>query len=282
MKKIVIIVFIAFVTTVLSANFIRLNRGSRAMGMGNAHVAAVDDPTAIFWNPARLYTIQQFTISASHQNLYGINDFYNEMVALAFPLPYAKIGFGWTQLNLLDVYSEQIVYLSASSVIWLQQTPIHFGINTKHLHAKVSDYSEADSPSNFDFDVGINTILSSRLNLGFMVKNITEPSFTFLSHKESIDRHYTAGLAYRWVQSFLFSCDYEWNKNEGNLNIGGELWFFDVFAPRIGMNGENFTAGFGLRNNQWQLDGAILSQENLGSTYRISFMWKFDFLKQQK
>ena len=150
----------------------------------------------------------------------------------------------------------------------------------KHYYAKVHDYSGADSPSNLDFDIGMDTNLSKNLTAGFVVRNLFEPKFQFIQQEDKIEREIAFGLAYRWQNAVHFACDYVTSKSQSKLNIGGEMWFFDVFAPRIGMSGEDFTTGFGLKSSNWQLDGAVLSQEALGSTYRLTFMWKFDFLKR--
>ena len=68
----------------LSANFIGMNNGARSLAMGNAFIALSDEPTAIFSNPAGLARIDQNYIMGSHQNLYGLSDLYNDMVAISF------------------------------------------------------------------------------------------------------------------------------------------------------------------------------------------------------
>ena len=94
------------------ANFIGMNNGARSIAMGNAYVALSDEPTAIFTNPAGLARIDQFYLAGSHQNLYGLSDLYNDMVAISFPTALFRTGIAIQQINLLDIYSEQIFYLS--------------------------------------------------------------------------------------------------------------------------------------------------------------------------
>ena len=266
---------IVFIPVLCSANFIGMNWGARALSMGNAYVAFADDPTAIFWNPARLPKIEQFTLTASHQNMYGISDFNNDMLAFSVPLPYSRVGLGLTQISLTDVYTERVVFIGGASVLWIKNIPLYFGLNLKFLQANVKNYDDADSPQQFDFDFGINTEYKS-VSLAFVTRNITEAEFEFIDHADNIEREYVTGLAYHWKKVVNFSCDYL-IKNDGNsFNFGGEMWFFNVFAPRIGMNGDKFTAGFGLKSKFWKLDGAVLSHEALGSTYRLSLILNFD------
>ena len=42
-----------------SANFVEVETGARAMGMGGAFVAVADDVTALHWNPAGLATLDR-------------------------------------------------------------------------------------------------------------------------------------------------------------------------------------------------------------------------------
>ena len=42
-----------------SATFLRIGVGARAEGMGEAFVAVANDPSAVFWNPAGLASLQR-------------------------------------------------------------------------------------------------------------------------------------------------------------------------------------------------------------------------------
>ena len=120
MKKIILLIFTFPIC--LSANFIGMNNGARSLAMGNAFVALSDDATAIFSNPAGLARMDQFYLTGSRQNLYGLSDLYNDMVAISIPTPIFRTGIAFQQINLVDTYSEQILYLSAAGIINLQAT----------------------------------------------------------------------------------------------------------------------------------------------------------------
>ena len=150
----------------LSANFIGMNHGARAMAMGNAYIALADEPTAIFVNPAGLTKIDLYYLKASHQNLYGITDLYNDMVAFSAPVPYARLGFAWTQISLTNEYSEQVFYLSAASIIHTLGIPVRFGTSLKYEKISVMNYEGADNPSNYDLNAGI--MIDVRKNLSYM------------------------------------------------------------------------------------------------------------------
>lgn len=49
-----------------SGAFLRIGVGARAEGMGGTFVAVASDPSAIYWNPAGLASLQRREVSASH------------------------------------------------------------------------------------------------------------------------------------------------------------------------------------------------------------------------
>ncbi len=274
MKENFFIILLFILPVILFANFQEMNWGAAAMAMGNAYSAMVEDPTTIFWNPARMGKINKMSIIVSHQNMFGIKDFYNEMAAIVVPMPYTRIGIGWTQMNLTDVYKEQLSYLSTSSIVWIGKTPIRFGFNLKHFYAK-ANYDDAETPQKFDIDLGIDSDIGKNTTLSFVTRNVFHPNFSFISKQENLPREFVLGFAYHWKRTVNFSGDYVVSeKNE--LNLGMEYWFFQVFAPRIGLRDEDFTIGLGLQNGDWQLDAAVLPHKDLGSNYRLSLVWKFD------
>ena len=273
MRKIILMIMLLPIC--LSANFIGLNNGARALAMGNAYVALSDEPTAIFFNPAGLARANKFHLSASHQNLFGLTNLSNDMVAFFFPTPIFRTGIAAQQINLLDTYSEQIFYLSVAGIIRLRNIPIRFGTSVKYESAKVENYENTDNPTNFDLDFGILIDFTENIFGGFSVKNLLEPKFQFISESEKLERKFTVGICYNWRNSVNFLADYIWQKNEKQWNFGGEMWFYDIFAARLGVCGEKLTAGFGLDTNSWSVDGAVFAHEQLGSTYRISLGLKF-------
>jgi long-subunit fatty acid transport protein len=49
-----------------SGSFLKIGLGARATGLGEAFVAVANDPTAIYWNPAGLASIQRQEVAVSH------------------------------------------------------------------------------------------------------------------------------------------------------------------------------------------------------------------------
>jgi len=270
MRKIIIFCIIIITPIFLFANFIGMNHGGRAMAMGNAYIALADEPTAIFFNPAGLSKIDQYSLKASHQNLYGISELYNDMVAFSAPLPYSRIGVSWTQISLSNEYSEQAFYLSVASIIRPYGIPVRFGTSLKYEKISVLNYEEANNPSNYDLNVGIMIDAKKDLTFAFVANDILRPEFKILTESEELTTEFKTGVCYNWRKAVNFVADYVWNEDDSFWNLGGEMWFYNVFAARIGMHEDKLTTGFGIKAKYWTLDGALLSDTNLGSTYRIS------------
>ena len=68
----------------VAAAFLEIEVGSRAVGMGGAYVAVVDDATAVFWNPAGLARIPNSEVVLVHNNWLVDTSF--DFVAVAIPV----------------------------------------------------------------------------------------------------------------------------------------------------------------------------------------------------
>ena len=269
------LLLLTLLSTFIYPNFIGLNNGARSLGMGNAFTALSDEPTAIFYNPAGLARINNISLITSREELYNIDGLYSDMVALSLPTPYIRTGIGIQQLSLLDTYSEQIIYLSGAGIIRWKNIPIRFGVSLKYESAKVKIYENANRSSNFDLDLGVIIDLNDNLFLGYSGRHMLEPSFMFIAIEEKVDAQHNFGICYKWRDSVNFLADHTFGDNISKWHFGSEIWFYDVFASRIGMLDDRLTVGFGLRARQWLLNGAVIAHEDLGSTYRFSIGFNF-------
>jgi hypothetical protein len=81
-----------------AATFLRIPVGARAVGMGSSFVSMVDDPSAIFWNPSVLSSLQADAMMVDHSAwLPGINF---DFVGIVLPIEnFGTVGFGTTILH---------------------------------------------------------------------------------------------------------------------------------------------------------------------------------------
>jgi len=66
-----------------SGTFLKIGVGARAVGLGESFVAVANDPTAIYWNPAGLASVQRQEIEFSHASWPG--DINYEHIAWVVP-----------------------------------------------------------------------------------------------------------------------------------------------------------------------------------------------------
>ena len=86
----------------VAAAFLEIEVGSRAVGMGGAYVAVVDDATAVFWNPAGLARIPKNEAVLVHNNWLVDTSF--DFVAIALSLGNSgTFGASITSLSTSDM-----------------------------------------------------------------------------------------------------------------------------------------------------------------------------------
>ena len=262
------------------SNFIGMNNGARSLAMGNTFIPLENNSESIFYNPAGIAMNNQLIFLGSHQKLYNLNDLYNDMMVISIPTPLFRTGFAIKQTRLLNVYKEQIVYLSFASIVRMKNIPVRFGSSIKFSSVKVKNYESANNPSNYDIDFGFLADITNNLFISYSMQNILQPSFKFISISEKIKCIHRLGLCYNWRKSVNYVTDYVFTDFiDGQWNLGSEIWFFNVFAARLGMSDDRLTMGFGLKTKNWVIDTAVLSHEELGSTYRVSLGISLDVYK---
>lgn len=268
MKKIIIIFILLPIA--LCADFTNHNTGSRNLALGNAGSAITNNVYNIFVNPASGSFNKKHKLAISYQNLWGLSELANHSMAYCLPQSFGNFGFAYSYLGLEDEYLEQVFYFNYNQALPFYKK-LGVGANIKLLNAEAKNYTGSKSTSSFDIDLGINYKATNYLNFAFSAKNLKKAEFKFLDVSEKIKTVYTFGALLNWRKDVNFAIDYNLNEDEKNtLHFGVEMWFFDTFAPRIGVDDDRFTAGFGIKSNYWDLNAAMLSHKQLGSTYRLS------------
>jgi hypothetical protein len=91
-----------------SGTFLRIGVGARAVGLGESFVAVANDPTAIFWNPAGLASMQRQEVALNHVSWPGDVNYEH----LAYVLPVRRLGGSLAfQLGVLSTQIEETTEL---------------------------------------------------------------------------------------------------------------------------------------------------------------------------
>lgn len=188
-----------------SNEFLNIGAGARALSMGNAQVASVNDATAGYWNPAGLVNIKDNPqLDLMHAEYFaGIGKY--DYGTLAIPLNGNKRTLGISLLRFAvddipntiflvqpdgTINFDNITTFSSADYAFIfslaQQLKIkkkhnlNFGINAKIIHRKAGDFATAWG---FGFDAGIQ-YEHKNWKLGLMARDVTT---TFNAWSYSLD-----------------------------------------------------------------------------------------------
>jgi len=92
-----------------AASFLEIGVGSAAVGMGSAYTTLAEDLSAIYWNPAKLASIQNIQTMFMYQP--WLVDINFNFIGAALPLPgMGVLGLGITMLNSGDIEETTLDY----------------------------------------------------------------------------------------------------------------------------------------------------------------------------
>lgn len=208
MKKrfFLVIIFLAAATSInaqtvvgkYAGEFLTLGAGGRALGMGGAQVALVNDVTAGYWNPGGLASINYPQVALMHEEHFG--DLVNYNYA-AVAIPYDKdMSFGVSVIRLsvdgipdtrnalvdangdgvLDINDDRLDYdriTEFSNTDWAfyftfakrQSENFYWGANVKIIKRDLAEFGA----TGIGFDIGAVYKPTERLYLGANLQDIT-------------------------------------------------------------------------------------------------------------
>jgi len=296
-----------------SATFLRIGVGARAVGMGETFVAVANDPSAIFWNPAGLASLQRRELAVSHVE-WPADIAYEHLTLI---LPSRRFGgsvafqFGVLSTDIQETtelqpfgtgrtfsYSDVLAGV-AFSRRWTDKLLIGTGV--KWLREDLGSQVGGPTTSAVLFDVGSIyylglgsvRIATSLSNFGSSLR----PSGEYHSPYDGSTAQFDAfdpplvfryGFAFEPVENdaMRLTTAFEANQpadNELLFKAGGEWLYHGMFALRGGYNfradalklsaGAGFTTEFGATRGQ--LDYAFTDGGYLGSVHRLSLGVRF-------
>lgn len=296
-----------------SATFLRIGVGARAVGMGETFVAVANDPSAIYWNPAGLASLQRRELAISHVQ-WPADIQYDHLTLI---LPSRKLGgsvalqFGvlgtdideTTELQPFGTgrtfsYSDLVAGV-AYSRRWTDKLLVGTGI--KFVREDLGSQVGGPTTKAFLFDVGSIyylglgsvRIATSLTNFGAALK----PSGAYLSPYDGSTAQFDGfdpplmfryGIAFEPIENETqrLTTAFEVNQpadNEQVLKAGAEWLLKGTFALRGGYNFRadalKLSAGAGFNGEIGTLRGAFdyayTDGGFLGSVHRLSLGVRF-------
>jgi len=274
-----------------TGNFLKMNIGTRAVGMGEAFCALSDDVSAMHWNPAGLGFIINPELETMHT--FWLGDISHEYLGYVQPLSWGTLGISASYLymesmekirrgvvegkfNAYDIYGGLAYGLPISESLSL-------GFNLMALQSKI----DRDTAYGFSSDVGIKF---STLNRAFSF-GISGQNLGITMRGEKLPVNIKAGLAFKIrfpKERVDFSITLDGNKpldGDYNFSIGIEHILLETFAVRVGYkydleeNGLDSLAGLrvgaGLHWKGLITDYAWAPYGSLGTTHRVSLGYRF-------
>jgi len=273
-------------TPVLAANsgaFLRVGVGARALGMGGAFVALVDDATGVYWNPAGLSQLESREIASMYTNQFGLNCHYS-FLAYGQSLGGAKsLGIGLVSLSLgqipitgVDERGRPVIIgyanCSENALLVSYSQPllkIPLGLTIKGIRQVLAD----ESSIGFGFDFGTKIILFEKFSLGAVVRTGFVTWTT--GEREAFPTQVIVGIAYYPIAKLVLAFDIGWQRDLGpEIHAGGEYWLVPQLALRAGWDKGSLTGGIGVLIGKFKLDYAFMLH-NLGFSHRLSLGVEF-------
>ena len=296
-----------------SATFLRIGLGARAVGMGESFVAVANDPSAIYWNPAGLASLQRRELAISHVQWPA--DVRYEHLTLILPSRRFGGSIG-LQLGVLatDIdettefqpfgtgrtfsYSDVVAGI-AFSRRWTDKLLVGAGV--KFVREDLGSQIGGPTTNAYLFDVGSIyylglgsvRIATSLSNFGSALR----PSGSYVSPYDGSTAEFDAfdpplmfryGVAFEPIENEQqrLTTAFEVNQpadNEQLIKAGAEWLFRGTFALRGGYNfradalklsaGAGFTSQIG--NYRGAVDYAYTDGGFLGSVHRMSLGVRF-------
>jgi hypothetical protein len=260
------------------AYFERIDVSSRALAFGDAYVALADDASGVTWNPGGLGALDHLELQLSVSRPYDIPGLLSDAVTLGRPALGGVVGAGWHRIA-NDFIAEDVWFGTYGRWVYRDDHGVgYLGGSLKIGHVGVTtlvgtpDYGGATALTG---DVGVFYRSTLGVTAGAVLRNLGEPDLELVSGsggtpwKSAID----LGVAYRWRPESTISGSWtSAGRDRDSYHIGGEIWFYDVFAVRAGVLGTEFAGGFGLRTSRWEIDSSFVTQSQLGLSTRVTLV----------
>ena len=293
----------------IGAAFLKVEGGSRPVGMGGAFAGLADDVNTIFWNPAGLTAIHDQELTAMQH--FSFADINNQSIGYAQRMERFVWGASFlgsfTEIERRqgpteDPDSTVTVggFATGLSIAYQLGEAMSIGGTAK----VISEQLDIQNVYGAAADVGlILRLLDNHLGIGVAVQNAgvldgaenlpmaLRAGFAYRTWKEAVaETEAEASMPEREVWAFVADAHVPLIDANPSFHVGAERWFYDSIAARIGYRiglNENpnngLSVGVGVRrsgedalaNIDFQFDYAFVPDAYVGNAHRVSFITRF-------
>ena len=291
------------------AAFLKVEGGSRPVGMGGAFAGLANDINTIFWNPAGLTAVHDQELTAMQH--FSFADISNQSIGYAqrtgrFVWGASFLG-SFTEIErrqgpTKDPDGTVTVggFATGLSIAYPLSTAISIGGTAK----VISEQLDIQNAYGAGADVGlILRLFDNHLGIGVAVQNVgvldggenlpmaVRAGFAYRTWEElAADADADASMPKREVWAFVADAHLPLIDANPSFHVGAERWFYDSVAARIGYRiglnenpSDGLSLGVGVRrsgedalaNIDFQFDYAFVPDAYLGNAHRVSFITRF-------
>lgn len=248
-------------------------------GVGNAATAYAVEPSVFYWNPAGMVMVDEQSLGFSLTTLFegtqynGLSYIHPTLSTGYFGIGITRIGTDGIHVTDWDPAGNVIIEQSGTWSYWWGKLSLAYAIPVwKNISLGAAFHTNRQvlgtfSTNGFGFDGGIHYVspiqrgLLSHLYLGASVSNLVKPTMKLGPTSETIPSISRLGIAKRFVlrekDHVLILFDMEKNTDkEMRSHFGLEYKYGGRAYLRIGMDGDRFGFGGGIRFSRFQLDYA--------------------------
>ena len=264
-KFLTIVIILTFLTPKRSFVIAQdLPVGARSLGMGGAYVALANTSDALFLNPGGLSQIDGTHITIFYQKPFGLEDVNFGSAAASISIWKTRLNFGVTTFG-NNLFNEQTFSLAFSHHY---QRRIFYGVAVRYKSISIENHG---SSGTFGLDLGFVVPISRQLSWGFLTKNINRPN---IGSDEELPQSFKSGLSVSPVADLIVNFEiFKDVRFPEEIRFGVEFQPIQKLALRTGTatNPSRFSAGFGVSVNQFTIDYAFFTHNDLGLTHQFSF-----------
>lgn len=298
MKKIIFtILILSSISLAQSAGntglaFLKFGYGARNIALGDAGASVSNDLSALYYNPARLVTLDPNQVMFMHSQ--WIQDVTSEVGGIKwnmFNLPWA-VGFNVTSVDDIEVrekpgeaistFNANYFFMSLSSGFKVIND-LDFGATVKYIYEGIFN----DQSAGYGLDFGLNYITPIKgLTASTVIRNIgSMNNLSEVGTKLPLDFRLGAAYNYNIASTKLdIVATGEFQKYIDNddihFNTGAEFLYNNIFAARVGYQtgyeAKGFTAGIGIEWGSLRFDYAYVPFSfGLGDANQFSLQFSF-------